>query len=229
MSHASQVVANSIISTSQNFSYFVSGFEIMDIECSAETCLKCLEDYEGDPLRAQLCAAYCTNCEAVDIDMKQTISCDFTLVASLTKDNFMDHLQDNLSTYAAENGLPLKTDLGDIIDSIPGDLLVEAIKKKEEALVGLSALQKLKIVGSDGTTVTRISMESFQNSVITVILQNTEMSKAIQDLDEKIQSVIQQNTQSVVLSDYIAHIIVGAIMVVLTYFCVKFSLKLIAV
>lgn len=225
MSPGLEVLTNTIISTTQDFSFFTAGFQIVDIQCDHSLCEKCLDKN----LEAEYCQYFCTNCEAMDISLEQTISCQFNILSSMTHNEFQSSFEANLKLYAQANDLPIKLNVQDILqgtfennENNDVETLFSLVQKRETALLGLTQVQNLQIDVTDGTTVTGITMKSMQSAVSSIMLQDSAVSQHVVEIDRLIEVYVRQNTITDATIHLVIFIVFIACFVVTSYFTGRF-------
>ena len=217
------IVAQTVISTTQIVAQGLSAYQIISVTCDIETCDKCKKDHEEI---VQICDHIC-NCKLQNIDLKQHMKCNFSNLLLIENDVFVNTFIDNLCVAISEKQQHVDTtELKELHTKTITNIFTELQSNSmQTALQSLAVTQVITL--KSGGIITGVNMVTMVDMVSTILMRSENITKLTTKLTvdlETIIKIVQAGLNQVIIA--IIEIICCVAIITIFIYCISLMFQL---
>ena len=194
---ATQIVADTLISITQVISQSLSVQQSLQVDCTNKApCVVCLQLQAANPLVQ--CDVLC-QCNVSDVDLSQSVTCDFKAIQETTVDVFQSTFMNNLYLASLTGGVNisnldvnqsvLTTNVTNVFTQLRSDNFQSSIE-------AVSLNQDVRLIGPG--SITALSMQQITSVVMSSLQQLTSVSEVLNQLQTTLIAISSQTTMSAI-------------------------------
>lgn len=194
---ATQIVSDTLISTTQVISQSLAAQQKLEVDCQDKApCQAC------QTLQSKYSAVDCTvlcQCTVADVDMSQSITCDFTAIATMDQKVFNDTFLNNLYLASLNKGvsisnLSVKTDV--LMQNLENVLTTMQSTNFQSSIQSLVANQDVRLIGPG--TIMGVNMQQISKVVMNSLQESSDLSSVLTDLQTTMIAICSEITMSAI-------------------------------
>lgn len=194
---ATRIVADTLISITQVISQSLSVQQSLQVDCTNKAaCVVCLQLKAANPLVQ--CDILC-QCNVSDVDLSQSVTCSFKSIQKASVDVFQQTFLNNLFLASLSKGVNISNlDVKQtvLMNNVTNVFTLLQSDQFQSSIQAVSLDQDVRLIGPG--SITALSMQQITNVVMSSLQQSTDVSAALNDLQNTLIALSSQTTMSAI-------------------------------